>query len=492
MHEPQISAVRAALRSLDSGAAWPAGRSPEPDEIYTPSRHRNVLDINRTIVVGNRGVGKTFWSHALLSKAGRDRLASQYDLSSLRDVTAEFGFKGSFSDRFAPSEVVLSAALEKVGDPLTVWKAVLLRILQVPQLASMSEDLVKLSEWLKVNPEEGERLLRIADSSRTKPLLVMFDALDTLASDWTQIRNRTEGLLKLAVLAKGFKYVKLKIFRRPDQFEDTAVFRFPDASKLRAERVGLQWRGTDLYGLMLFHLLRDDDARPCVKQIMTSLFSSLVSSDGNVQEQYLNLEDVQRPIFNAFAGEWMGRDRKRGATYSWLIQHLADANGETTPRGFLTALKSAAETASPELPQAIDFRGLHHGVAVASENRVDDLRQDYWWIDFVRAGLSGMETPLDRETLFGKWSENGVVNLIKTASAGRGILPLHLALRDFLDRLPPDMARLLDSDEAALLQTLRLIGVAEIRSNGKVNFPDIFRVAFGMKRRGGVAPRPQG
>jgi hypothetical protein len=49
-----------------------------------------------------------------------------------------------------------------------------------------------------------------------------------------------------------------------------------------------------------------------------------------------------------------------------------------------------------------------------------------------------------------------------------------------------ELAQQINSDEAALLQSLKLIAVVEIRANGKVNVTDIFRVAFKMKRRGGV------
>jgi hypothetical protein len=481
--------IRGAFLRLNAGAAWPPGETPEPSQIYAPMRHRNVLDLNRTIVVGQRGVGKTFWSHALFSRAGRARAADAYDLPELRNVTAQFGFKGGISDDLTPSAAVLASAVERAESHLIVWQAVLVRLLGLPSEHNLPSNLGELAHWLKEHPEAGEKLLRQADRQREQPLLVMFDALDTLAPDWLTIREHTRGLLQLAVLVKGLRNIRLKIFMRPDQIEDASAFRFPDASKLRAERVELQWGPQDLYGLLFFYVLGDDRARPAFVRQLAEQLPGIVTPAGNVQEQYLNFEAFQRTLFASFAGEWMGNAKKRGATYSWLTQHLADANGETTPRGFLTALRAAAEFAAADLNQVIDYRGLHHGVQLASENRVDDLRQDYWWIDYIRTGLAGLETPLGREVLFEAWKKNHVVEHLHSAPREKGLLPLYLALRPHLSALPPDLARALDSDEAALLHTLRLIGVAEIRSNGKVNFPDIFRVAFGMKRRGGVAPR---
>jgi hypothetical protein len=56
-------------------------------------------------------------------------------------------------------------------------------------------------------------------------------------------------------------------------------------------------------------------------------------------------------------------------------------------------------------------------------------------------------------------------------------------------RLPP--VQLADPGvppEKALVLALQTIGVLEIRSNGKVNVPDIFRVEAGILRMGGVKP----
>jgi len=485
--------LREALAELPVGAAWPAGKAPPRDEIFTPSPQRNVLDVTRSLVIGNRGVGKTFWSHALSSQEGREVAADAYSLPLLRKVDAVFGFRGTVSDELAPSPQVISAALKAArGDPLVVWQAILLRALGSEAIAGLSSDLTDLAKWFSANPEMGDRRIRAADDQRLqrkRPLVVLFDALDTLANDWAQIRLRTEGLLRLAVLAKGLRATHIKIFMRPDQFADAQLFRFPDASKLRAERVELQWGFSDLYSLMLFHLWRVPKSRTALEQIAQIQPNLIPNIGSQFALSSFQPEHVQRPLFARVAGQWMGSDKRRGATYSWLTQHLADARGETTPRGFLTALRAAAHHSPAPTDTAIDYRGIRSGVAEASENRVDDLLQDYWWIDFVKAPLAELETPLERERLLQAWRAGRVAGAIKEAAKKRGLLPVFLALRLNLETLPRDVASRIDSDEAALLETMQLIGVMEIRSNGKINVPDIFRVAFKMKRRGGVPPK---
>ncbi|MET3761691.1 hypothetical protein [Sphingomonas sp. UYEF23] len=482
--------LREALLRLPPGAAWKANSVPRPNEIFAPRGHRNVFDLTRAIVVGNRGVGKTFWSHALWSKEGRGVAASTYGLDELRNIEAVFGFRGAFADEHAPSTDVLTAALEGGQDALTVWKAVLLRAYGKNSDLGITSDLVGLTKWLSDNAEKGDNLLRELDAERERrPLVVMFDALDTLGGDWSQIRTRTEGLLRLAVIAKSLRNTKMKIFMRPDQFEDTTLFRFPDASKLRAERVAIEWSFRDLYALMFFHLWREPETRAALLEFIGQPVRLFRETSGQFRPDLVQYPDIQRQIFNRMAGEWMGRDKKRGATYSWLIQHLADASGETTPRGFLTAVRKAAEYETIGSENVIDYKGISNGVAEASVNRVADLEQDYWWIDYIKGPLAGVETPIYRDVLMAIWKDSNTADRLKSASHKMGPLPLFLALRSNIEALPPSLAERLDSDEAALIESLELISVLETRSNGKINFPDIFRVAFKMKRRGGIPPK---
>lgn len=485
-----VEIIREVLQDLPAGAAWTPNTAPEPKDVFAPRAHRNVLDLSRTLVVGNRGTGKTFWSHVLWSQRGRGLVADAYGLSDLKRVEAVFGFQGSITDKNAPSAKVISTALARGVEPQTFWQAVLLRAYGARATAGLPDDFVGLSQWFAANPEDGERRIREADEARADSvLLVMFDALDTIADDWISIRLRTEGLLRLAVVAKGLRNTRIKIFMRPDQFEDTALFRFPDATKLRAERVNLEWRFYDLYALMFFHIWKDNDGRNALKNI-AGLHSVLFRKNGEqIQPALIMHEGVQRSIFNTIAGEWMGGDRKRGATYSWLIQHLSDAYGETTPRAFLTALRGAAQIMPIRHDTAIDYRGITHGVGEASENRVDDLLQDYWWIDYIREPLAGLHTPITKEALFAAWKSADTAAQIRAVAPVRGLLPVYLALRARIDELPRDLASEIKTEEDALLMSLRLISVCEIRTNQKVNFPDIFRVAFKMKRRGGIPPR---
>ena len=120
---------------LDEGAAHRPGNPPDISEIFAPQEHGAALDPDRTLVIGNRGVGKTFWSTALVDDNTRAHIAQLpvYARLKLNNVEAVTGFDGSYSNEVAPSRDVI-AACEKAGaQPRKIWEAVLLRYL-APQL----------------------------------------------------------------------------------------------------------------------------------------------------------------------------------------------------------------------------------------------------------------------------------------------------------------------------------------------------------------------
>jgi hypothetical protein len=112
-------------------------------------------------------------------------------------------------------------------------------------------------------------------------------------------------------------------------------------------------------------------------------------------------------------------------------------------------------------------------VRCASRDRLNELAEDYPWVGPALEPLRG-QLPLARDRLDDIWSQSGAVERAAGAAGGSSSA--------FLSG---------ESPHDALLRALSAIGVMEVRSNGKVNVPDIFRVEAGIKRRGGVKP-PRG
>jgi len=339
--------------------------------------------------------------------------------------------------------------------------------MQVPQAFS---DIIA---WLNADTTGAEAALRHADAkfrASNETFLLVFDALDRLGSDWETITSLTKGILQFALDMRGFRALKAKVFLRTDQSKDDSLFRFADASKIRSSAVNLVWRRGELFGLLYKSLI----AKPETCNALYRLAGSDTPAD--LSATLMSDENVQEELFYRLAGEFMGAGPKRGRTYNWLYDHLADTFGETSPRSFLTALQRAAAFASAPRETVIDHNGIRAGVQGASRVRVDQLKEDYPWIDKVMNALDGLEVPCDPGTFKRRWKDRHTIAGIRSdAIEDSSLLPLEITTGR-------------DDPEGALLQALGNIGVIEFRDLNRINMPDIFRVEAGIKRRGGVRP----
>lgn len=474
-----VDAIRTFLQSLAPEASSSAA-SPLPlGELYTPLAHANALDPNRSLVVGNRGVGKSVWSGVLSSKEHRLAVANAYPKLGLQNLEVQLGFHEAAGkvEGIAPSPKALASLLGQGITADDIWNAVLLRAVAPAVDHQCPESLKETIAWAADSVEDAEAVLRAADRrflSSGRVFLLVFDALDVLGSTWPEIRPLTEGILRLALSMQGFRAMRAKVFMRTDQIKDSALFRFPDASKMRAAKVDLSWHATELYGL-LFKLIDNNDQ---ASQAFRRLIKGAVGASRNASS--IEGRDEQASIFAALAGEFMGADHRRGRTYTWVIDHLADAFGETTPRSFLIALQKAAHSRNKPSDTVIDYFGIREGVQAASAVRVDQIQEDYPWIRSVLKDLEGLEVPCAPGAFISRWQERQTVGSIsRIASEGNRPGPIELEHAH-------------GSPEGALIEALKTIGVIEERSPERINLPDIFRVAAKIKRRGGVRPPPSG
>ena len=284
----------------------------------------------------------------------------------------------------APSPGILGSLLSQNVDPELIWTAVLLRAVANEANIEIPKSLAETVAWAGANIERAEAALRSADehfSSNQTRFLLVFDALDRLAKTWEGIRPLTKGILQLALGMAGYRSMRAKVFMRTDQSKDEVVFLFADSSKMRASRVELAWHSTELYGLLINFLGRSEKAGDAFRR----LAEAELGRELKVEDQ--ESPAAQRMIFSALAGEFMGSDHRRGRTYTWVIDHLADAFHETTPRSFLITLQRAARSRSKPQASVIDHHGIREGVQQASEVRVAQLQEDYPWIRAVLEDL---------------------------------------------------------------------------------------------------------
>jgi hypothetical protein len=470
-----FNAIRAAMAGFELSPKVEPNESIDTERAFFPDGHRGVLDPRRQLVVGNRGMGKSFWTHALLNSELRERLARAYSFPALAKTDIVVGFNGSVKlNVVAPTIEEISIAFDEGRAPEIVWRAVLLRAAHwirgtSPQL-SFGETIRKLATSPNVYAQE----LTAADdelAERGRTLIVVFDALDRLARDWDRIRQLTKGLLQSTLGLQSFRSIRAKVFMRVDQFADSELFRFPDSSKIRNDRVDLAWRPHELYGLLFFELLRNHRARQQLDTLAEQTHTRrALPEDGRLDPFAL---DDQADLVLAIAGEFMGGHKKRGRVYTWVPLHLSDAANNCSPRTFLTAWKSAADHVPPPADRVVDHLGLIDGVRRASNARLAELREDYPWIDSALEPLRRQFVPITKEELFALWEAHDVSQrILSDAERHQWLAPIGMSI---------------EGDVSALLQTMTSIAVMEERANRKINVPDIFRVEAEILRKGGVA-----
>lgn len=453
MVKGKAQSLREQLSDLPRAANHSPGEPVSLDEIYFAETHRSALDPERALIVGNRGMGKSFWSHALLDPDIRGRVAKTFRFPVLGSTRVLFGFNGSErEDAVAPTPSILDQATGR-GAPLDLWRAVLVRAMCRPgafrDLPSRFDALV---DWVSQDSERCAHLLTQADDALRESgqkLLLLFDALDRLSADSADFQSRLKALLQLTIAAQSYRSLRLKLFLRSDQFENPRLFEFPDGAKLHNSAVSLHWKPEDLYQL-LFRRLKENSA-----------FVEL-ESDGPWPEA----------LVKKLAGEFMGANAKRGRVFTWLPTHLADARGQISPRTFLTVWREAASATTESTLTPVSHVGIQEGVRRASADRLAELSEDYPWVRDALQPLRGQFVPLERQELHAIWHADRTLQRVLDSSRAPVLIE--------------------GNTEDGLLKSLQAIGVIEVRLNGKVNVPDIFRVEAGIKRKGGVKPPAPG
>ncbi len=479
------AALRQGILSINPDVSHRATEPPTPSEIYAPSHHIAALNPDNTLVVGIRGVGKSFWAGALGEATARKVAADAYPEIGLNRYVVAFGFTG-FEGGDAPSPETLQQYGRDAESAKLLWRAVVLiafaRAAGIVVPKTYRDAMAAYSD-----SEDREAIMRQADaalSKRNQRLLLIFDALDTLSTDWPQLRLLTKALLEVTYAMRSYRLLRMKLFLRPEQLDDPAIG-FTDLSKLKAGKIDLAWDDVDLYGLFFTRLANEPASRIAFKHVLSRVRIALPNSNlVRLPASLARDADTQEDVFVQIAGRYMGSDHRKGKTYTWIPGHLADGFRMVTPRSFLTALRRAAEVSETSESRILTVEGIKEGLRSASRVRVDQLKEEYKWIELALIPLAGLRVPCDEEEITKRWLDAATANNLERDAAAKGYLA------------PSEMPVVEDDSKAhraplrerGLLATLVKIGVLEPRPDGRINMPDIFRIGADIIGRGRVAP----
>jgi hypothetical protein len=474
--------IRRAIASLDTSAGSDAigAHAPRLDEIYAPDAHAAALDIRAPIVLGARGTGKSFWAGVLGQDDLRGAADQAYPHLGLARLRVKFGYTG-IEGPTGVGRDKLDACLPPdatSADARAFFWATVLRALA----GATGSDVPELHELMNVGHDikERERRLSVADDElqRSKQtLLIIYDALDTVAITWPRRHLLTQALLEVVWAMRAYRAVRVKLFLRPDQIEDDSL-QFVELPKLRTGAVRLTWSKLDLYGL-LFARLAMGEAQEPFGALLTSLSFRKPTREQLLQRQWplSHSEHDQRALMTALAGPYMGEGEyayKKGDTYDWPLKHLSDAFDEVTPRSFLGLMIAAAKHGPPPTKRVLTSAGIQHGLRAASKTRVDQLHQEFPWIKGVLTPLAGLLLPQDESKVHNVWKKANTLQAALEDSRSKGYLP------------PVQPSKM--THERDLYAAMEKIGVMLRRKDGRIDMPDLFRVAAKLLKKGATAP----
>ncbi len=479
MSQVSVEKARKALTALPEGTT--RGEIPSLKQVYLPQSHIKAIDPDVPLVVGMRGAGKTFWWSALQNPAVRQLARLSARRSGLaEDTEVRTGFGIGLAPNERPDKDTLRLLMEN-DEPRSIWRTV-----QARHLAPDNHPLRKQNTWaeraryVRDNPEEISQLFHRRDaecSEKNVYFIILFDALDQCADDWTNMYRAIRGLLQTALEMRSYRRLRTKVFLRSDQIDETKIGDFPDARTILSSSVTLSWPRNELYGL-LWHSLANGKNGSALRNFLSNGDWKELLLDGNhlfvVPRDLAFDEETQREKFRELAGQRMGESRRLGIPYSWITDHLADADGRIGPRSFMEALRKAAEHTTERHPKhrhALHYESIRHGALAASAIRINELREDYPWIDQVLAPLAGMSVPFEFRDVAQRWREEH--------------LPERLKAADGEAKLPP---RRVDEGANGIREDLEQLGIFQRLDDDWVNVTEVFRAGYRLGRKGGVKP----
>ncbi|MFF7266663.1 hypothetical protein ACFZCL_41270 [Streptomyces sp. NPDC008159] len=462
---------------------------PDLHTLFTPDSHRVALYVDSTVVRGGRGVGKTFWYKSLLDETLREVAAEEYGIERLRRLTVSPGYGAAVEPDLYPGTGVLRQLVEEGVRPYDLWYTVLLTALGQPELYALAEWRDRVA-WVRSNPGAAERTVQHADREAQQhgtTRLVIFDALEHLHRVRAQADRLVGGILELSLAMRlGTRNIRCKVFIRPDMF-DGALLHFPDASKLTANAASLTWSNANLYGL-LFHNMGNHDSEHAERfRVLTGGWESDAAGRRHIPPALLRGdEQSQAEQFAQIAGPYMGANYRKGNTYTWLPNHLMDGVEQVSPRSFLSALnKAVAETRGKYAGHeyALHHEGIRRGVQTASETRVREVGEDMPWVRLAIDPLAGRQVPIEQDTVTELWREARLTDVLRKEAERYEVGGDEDTLVRTGPRYPDDPDR--------LIEELIVLGVMRRRRDGRIDLPDVYRIAFNIGRKGGV-PRVSG
>lgn len=473
-----------ALR-LDAGRA----DSSDPRVIFPIPEHLRALEPDVVLIVGDRGAGKTRLMRALVDGQVRESLVRRAPLVRMPPGRVEWRTGWPLA-RGGPDSPAWRAFATSAGSDadayLSAWYGYLVRALDdllpddaratlAPVLEAPAVDVRAIVAACRELPLTAlvdaldERLER-----EDRWVFVAYDELDTaVLNDWDALGAIVRGLVTFwAAYARRWRRIRPKVFLRSDFYKHHREIAGADVAKLAANRVELHWSTRNLYGALMKHVLNKPGAEALRDFFLRS--TNLAIDEDSVLGLVPRLasDDAAKPFVHRLVAEHMGKDKSKGVTYRWLIDHLRDGNGRALPRALVKLVEFAAELELDQ-PRAQRAHLLHH---ISVRNALDQVSKEHVLHATTHEfrWLTGLQTRLQagREVPWRKRSEL-----------------LRLLAADFDKSWGEDGVRPPGARPEDVLESLIELGVVRARSDASFDVPDLYLAGLALTRKGGVVKR---
>jgi hypothetical protein len=480
-------ATLVASLGLNAGQAEAEG----PRVVFPIAEHARALEPDVALIIGDRGAGKTQLVRALEDESVRAALIRR--APGLRMPRGQVEWRAGWPlGRHGPDAPswrnFAHASAHDRDDAVAIWLAYLVRLLRDrlddAARTALSElwtiagvDAVSCLGAYKAHALAVTAALDALDEQLLREerwIFIAYDELDTLVlDDWHALGVLVRGLVSLwAAYARRWQRIRPKVFLRSDFYRHHREIAGADVAKLAANRVELRWNDKNLYGALIKHLLNKRDENG--EERLYEHFSDVVQTeDDPVLGHVPRLTDARdaRPFVNRLISEFMGANKGKGHSFTWILDHLRDGNGRALPRTLVWLVEFAAEI-EREKPRATGGHLLYH---VSIRNALDRVSRSY--VDQAQTNefrwLDGLATRLQRERQV-PWSRQELIKLVKHRFGETWGASSE-------DIRPPGQ------DPEEVVQNLLELGVLRTRPDSDLDVPDLYLEGLGLKRRGGVA-----
>jgi len=412
------------LKELDFQAATAQELEPSsiPEIFHRTEDFPKFLSNKSWLIRGAKGTGKSLLFRLFVEQSETAKKLAHSDV----DLNNVYFIAGHGQPRLQEQileSTDLASYEQQVGE--SSWQffwlnyALLQLYRALPELRSLfnpDEDLVRLSSqpnpehaqivsWLTDStnsPQSGDRL-RTVDrwlQDNNQRVWLLYDELDagfgSTPTDYLRRKRSLEALLGWWLESgTSLKSIVPKIFLREDIWNQLT---FTNKGHYSGRLLQLRWDEADLWRLVLRQSLTSSE----------TLRKSLELKLGVTVDRLntIELEQLRTSLYPLW-GERMGRGKK-AYTYNWVRTRIADGQKNCFPRSLVLLLQEAVKAEKNFLTEysseiVLRPKALIEALPYVSEQRVDEVRNEYPELEEYLTKLRGERSPIDETRLTEIW-----------------------------------------------------------------------------------------